>query len=258
MIASREAEKWLAEISDTWANIPIYSADSEKLRHLAVICDGNRRAARERNLPEFLGHRAGLEVIKGIACAGREWNINTLTFWVWSTENWERDKNQVGLVMKLANERLSKNEFKDELIQNEVRFKHLGRSDRLPAILCRRISELEHFTDSFSRFHLNLAMDYGGLDELARAVTKIKQSTADNRDPSMILDFLDTAGQPLPDLVIRTGVKDHEFPHTSGFMPLQTAYSSWIFTPDLFPNLTPEILLKSITGFSEYHRRFGK
>ncbi|MBU3957419.1 di-trans,poly-cis-decaprenylcistransferase [Patescibacteria group bacterium] len=261
-----EIDKWVTEIQDKWTQIPLFEIDPQKLRHLAIICDGNRRAARERGLPDFLGHQAGVETILGIAQAGRYWGINTLTFWVWSTENWERDKRQINFVMRLARERLSADKFKEELAENEVRFKYFGRSDRLPAMLRAKISVLENFTESFNRYHLNLAMDYGGLDEIGRAMIKMggKNQRGEfdfarlRNDPRLLLDFLDTAGQPNPDLVIRTGVREDEVAHTSGFMPLQTAYAGWMFLPDLFPNLTPERLLSSIQQFVGYERRLGR
>jgi undecaprenyl diphosphate synthase len=109
-------------------------------------------------------------------------------------------------------------------------------------------------------------MDYGGLDEAARAMVKMLEAFEEGalnpemikENPQVILGFLDTATQVLPDLVIRTGAKKEEIPHTSGFMPLQTAYAGWVFLPDLFPDLTPESLLLPIKEFLEYERRRGR
>jgi len=257
---------WLDEIGDRWKNIPPFMVNSERLKHLAVICDGNRRAAKERGLNPYFGHRAGIEVIKGIARACRQWNIKTLTFWTWSTENWEREKGQVKFVMDLAEKFLSDTKFFNELTENQVKFTHFGRRDRLPDSIIETLKNLENQTAKFNQYRLNLAMDYGGVDEMARAIARIfesfKQGIANpemiERNPQAILGFLDTASQVLPDLVIRTGVKEGEIPHTSGFMPLQTAYSGWIFLPDLFPNLTPQTLLPLIRTFLNYERRKGK
>jgi len=257
---------WLDEIGDRWKNIPPFMVNSERLKHLAVICDGNRRAAKERGLNPYFGHRAGIEVIKEIARACRQWNIKTLTFWTWSTENWEREKGQVKFVMDLAEKFLSDTKFFDELTENQVKFTHFGRRDRLPDSIIETLKNLENQTAKFNQYRLNLAMDYGGVDEMARAIARIfesfKQGIANpemiERNPQANLGFLDTASQVLPDLVIRTGVKEGEIPHTSGFMPLQTAYSGWIFLPDLFPNLTPQTLLPLIRTFLNYERRKGK
>ena len=259
-------KSWLSEIETCWEKIPEFQVDPEKLRHLAIICDGNRRAAQERGLHPYLGHRVGIEVIKGIARVCRSWNVQTLTFWIWSTENWEREQQQVNFVMELAEEFLSQKEFLEELKENKVKFNHLGRKDRLPAPILKILGDLERQTSNFDCYHLNLAMDYGGLDEMVRAVQKMFEGFAQGRfnpeilktTPQAILGFLDTANQGLPDLVIRTGVKEGEIPHTSGFMPLQTAYSGWAFLPDLFPNLAPQTLLKPIQEFLEYERRFGR
>lgn len=257
---------WLVEIETCWKNIPEFKVDTERIKHLAIICDGNRRAAKEKGLDPYFGHRAGVEMIKGIAKACRQWNVETLSFWVWSTENWGREQGQVEFVMKLAAEFLSQRSFLDELKQEQVRFRQIGRKDRLPGLIQKVIKILEKETGEFDKYKLNLVMDYGGLDETARAILKMFESfkTGDfnpeiiRQNPQAILGFLDTATQVLPDLVIRTGVKEGEIPHTSGFMPLQTVYSGWVFLPDLFPNLTPQALLQPIQDFTNYDRRLGR
>lgn len=236
------------------------------LQHLGIICDGNRRWAEEQGLPSYFGHRVGVEVIKGIARITRNWGVKALTFWVWSTENWNRNDEQVSFVMQLAEEFLPKEELLQDLQENGVRFTHLGRKDRLSATLSRSLEQLEIATAQFNDYYLNLALDYGGLDEVARGIQKMfDRYIKDEFSPGllgvnekMIYDFLDTAGQPLPDLVIRTGVKDGEVPHTSGFMPLQSAYSGWGFIEDLFPSLTPEKLISQIRYFEGYKRRLGQ
>lgn len=257
---------WFTGIEARWGHIPEYRVDSEKLKHLAIICDGNRRAAGERGFDPYFGHRAGVETIKGIASACRQWEVDTVSFWVWSTENWGREQGQVEFVMKLAEEFLSQRSFFDELKQNRVRFRQIGRKDRLPVLVGRTIHTLEEETKNFDRYKLNLVMDYGGLDEVARAAGRMfevfRQGEFDpetlKRNPQGILGFLDTAAQVVPDLVIRTGVKEGEIPHTSGFMPLQTAYAGWVFLPDLFPDLTPQDLLRPMQSFIDYERRLGK
>lgn len=259
-------DTWLAEIAVRWQDIPEFQVDPEKLRHLAIICDGNRRAAKERGLHPYLGHRVGVEVIRGIARAGREWGIKTLTFWTWSTENWGREQEQVAFVMGLAEKFLPEKEFLEELWQNQVKFTHLGRKDRLPSAIRAALEKLERETAHFERYHLNLALDYGGLDEVARAFLRMFEAFQRGtfnpeilqRTPQAILGFLDTANQELPVLVIRSGVKKGEVAHTSGFMPLQTPYAGWVFLPDLFPNLTPQTLLEPIKDFIEYERRMGR
>lgn len=262
----RSVEEWVAQIESAWKAIPEFEVDPEKLRHLAIICDGNRRAARERGFHDWDGHRAGVELIRQIARAGREWGIRTLTFWTWSTENWGREKKQTEVIMGLAAQHLPDPQLLEEFKKEKVRFTHLGRKDRLPERVRSAIEHLEEETRKFDRYQVNLAMDYGGLDETARAIGKIingvQKGTLDfqiiQENPQVILGFLDTANQALPDLIIRTGTEEGEISHTSGFMALQSSYAGWTFLPDLLPDLTPEALLQSITEFSEYKRRMGR
>lgn len=262
----RSVEEWVAQIEFRWKVIPEFEVNPEKLKHLAIICDGNRRAAREQRFHDWDGHRAGVEIIKGISRAAREWEIHTLTFWVWSTENWRREPEQVKFIMELAAKGLNDERVIEELIKNQVRFTHLGRKNRLLFGVAQALENLEAQTVNFNRYRLNLVMDYGGLDETARGIGKMFESFQEGKfdpkilqeNPQTILEFLDTAEQPQPDLVIRTGVKEGEIPHTSGFMPLQTAYAGWAFLPDLFPDLTPQTLLESIQKFEKYERRHGR
>ena len=255
-------EKQIFEIENLWKNIPEFQVDPELLKHMAIICDGNRRSAKEKNLAPYLGHRLGLEAIRGIMNASKDWGIRHLTFWTWSTENWKRDENQISFVMGLAAKYLCDEETTSPLIENEVRFQHLGRVDRLPSDVVKAIADLEERTATFNKYYVNLALDYGGLDEIGRAVARIIESGLKSEEVTdnfnIIHEYLDTAGQPRPDLVIRTGVHEGEIPHTSGFMPIQTAYSGWMFLPDLFPDLAPEKLLATVQKFTSYERRKGR
>ncbi|MBI2008683.1 di-trans,poly-cis-decaprenylcistransferase [Candidatus Amesbacteria bacterium] len=265
-IFTRQAEQWISQVKDQWRNIPEFQVEPSKFCHLAVICDGNRRAARERQLDPWVGHRVGVEAIKGIMEAGRKWGIKHLIFWTWSTENWKRDEGQVDFVMNLAAKYLQDEEALNELKKNQVRFTHLGRKDRVPTSVRLAIEELEAETVGYDQLYVNLALDYGGLDEAARAIEKMTQLVQEGVlakseitiNPGLILGFLDTGNQPVPDLVIRTGMSQKEIPRTSGFMPLQTLYSGWKFITELFPDLTPEILLKNIKDMLDYDRRMGK
>ncbi|MCD6225730.1 di-trans,poly-cis-decaprenylcistransferase [bacterium] len=255
-------KSWLEEIRQNWQAPPSFQIPQEKLAHLAIICDGNRRAARARGLNPYFGHRAGVEVVKEIFRTCRRWKLPTLTFWVWSTKNWQREEKQVRYIMNLAAIHLNRREYQEELVENKTRFIHLGRKDRLPGRVKEALEKLEEATRKFDRYRLNLAMDYGGEDELARAIGEIIEAKIPaqkiKNNPEMILQFLDTRDQPPVDLVIRTGIHGGEIPHTSGFMPLQAADACWEFIPDLFPDLTPQVLLESIKKFLQYERRKGR
>lgn len=264
--SSISAGEWLSIVSEAWTNIPDFLVDTDKLKHLAVICDGNRRAATTKGLPPWDGHRAGVEVIKGIMEAGEDWGIKHLTFWAWSTENWKRDKAQVSFVMNLAARYLRDDEAVGALLKHESKFTHFGRKDRIPPDVRLAIEELENKTSGFGERYINLALDYGGLDEAARALIKLSEWMKEGKlsaddlmiNPGLVLGFLDSGDQPAPDLVIRTGMPAAEIPRTSGFMPLQTAYSGWKFIPELFPDLTPEVLSDCIKDFLGYEKRMGK
>lgn len=251
----RTVEEWLNQVKTCWERIPPYKVDSQKLKHLAVLCDGNRRAAIAKGFENpFEGHRAGREVLKGIAEATRHWGIKTVTFWAFSTENWKRKDGTVPFLMKFSLETLKEVDL-EELQEKGVRFRHLGRKDRINQALRRGLERLEEETAGNTRFNLNLTFDYGGENELIRAIQKI---IADGIPPKrinvrLISSYLDTVGLPNPDLIIRTGGELR----TSGFMPLQSVYAEWYFTPFYFPDLTPKDLLAAICDFEKRERRFG-
>lgn len=265
-----DIDEWLSEVKNNWQEIPSYTV--KELKHLAVICDGNRRAAEKRGLNPWLGHRIGIEVIKGIGTASLKWGVKHLTFWVWSTENWKREEGQVSFVMNLAAKFLDDSEIRQMFQDNKAKFVHLGRKDRLPEDVLDAVRQLEEETKGFTKRYLNLALDYGGLDEIARAFSSIlkdieagkgiKAGMVDEdsieHQPELIFDYLDTSGQPEVDLVVRTGTNETEMPHTSGFLPLQSRYASWAFVPTFFPDLTPRQLLEVIQKFEGYERRMGR
>lgn len=248
-------EAWLGDIKKTWEVIPPVDLGG-KISHLAIICDGNRRAAGARGLPKYWGHRAGMEVILNIAKAGKEWGIDNLTFWTWSTGNWKRDSEQVEFVMTMAGRYLADPRILNSLRENQAKFRHVGRKDRLPKEVVRALGELEEKTADFGVRTLCIAMDYGGVDEVQRAVEKM--FTFGEVAPQAILGYLDTGGLPDPELVIRTGESVGRIKHTSGFMPLQTCDAGWAFAEEFFPDLTPVSLKGIIDEFSGYEMRKGR
>jgi len=224
--------------------------------HVAVIADGNRRWAKEHNLPTFEGHRRGFENIKGLSKQAKKLGIKIITFWVFSTENWKRAKEEVGYLMNLA-ELMIDVQIK-EAIREETRIIHIGRKDRLAERLKRKIEQAEHKTKQFTKYYFVIALDYGGQDEIMRAVQKIVDEK--RNDTLMTIEeinaHLDTAilPQPEPDLIIRTSGEAR----LSGFMTWQSAYSEYYFSPLLFPDFGPEDLEKAIVEYGERKRRFGK
>lgn len=255
---SPEAQRWVSTIRQRWEVIPELSPGTSVPRHLGLIPDGDRRWARDNGLQSWEGHWAGLEVGKGLARACQKYGIEVLTAWGFSTENWKRNEEQVRFLLTILEAFLRSNI--KELCEQGVRFRHLGRKDRLPEGLIRAIQEAEQTTRGNSKFRLNIAIDYGGRDEIGRAVQKIARSVEKSRlrpediDERVISCFLDTGGvTDKLDLIIRTSGEQR----LSGFMPWQGAYAEFYFVPVHLPELTPEHFQEAIIDFSRRERRFG-
>lgn len=241
--------------------------------HLAVIPDGNRRWAAEHGESTIRGHRVGFEVAKRLSRFCRDIGIHTVTVWAFSTENWRRPHGEVAALMSLYEEWIR--DLLPEAIEEEVRVIHLGRKrgvpvgsvhdaaaagfpEGIPLSLRRAIEEIEEKTAFFEHNAINLAINYGGADEITRALERMfGDAGSTGRDPATLDlgDFLDTAGQPHPnpDLVWRTS---GEF-RLSGFLPLQAAYAELVFTPKYFPDLDEEDVVEAVLEYSGRVRRFG-
>jgi len=220
--------------------------------HVAMILDGNRRWARARGLQPWMGHKAGYEAIRDTARAARWLGVHTFTVWVWSTENWERPEVEVSEIMNLA--RVGLREIEKELHDEKVRLVHLGRKDRLPKDVAELMTRLEMDTKKYNESHVfNIAMDYGGHDEIIRAINKIENKNAVTAKE--FEQYLDTRDQPYPnvDLFIRTSGEQR----TSGLLPWQMDYAEYYFEPDHLPDFGPEKLKNAILDFSRRRRRFG-
>ena len=223
--------------------------------HIAVVLDGNGRWARSRGLPPTKGHEAGAKAVRTILDTTRNLGVHTLTLWGFSTENWKRPPTEVKKILGLVRKYLQ-NELKDAKKEG-VRFCHLGRKDRLPKSLLKWIQKAEAETRNNNKYILNIALDYGGRDELLRAVKKLIEDgiDVDEIDENLFASYLDTAGQPYPypDLYIRTSGEQS----TSGFLPWQMVYSEFYFEQDHLPDMTPEKLKAAILDYSRRRRRFG-
>lgn len=218
-------------------------------RHIAIIADGNRRWAKERGLPPFEGHRNGFENIKKLSKKAKQLGVQIITFWIFSTENWKRATDEVGYLMNLG-EKVIDSQMK-EAIQEETRIVHIGRKDRIPERLRIKIENAEEQTKRFTKYYFVIALDYGGHDEIERAVKKMKDVQTEK-----IADYLDTSilPYPNPDIIVRTSGEER----LSGFMTWQSAYSEYYFSPLLFPDFNAEALEKVVGEYSARNRRFGK
>ena len=223
--------------------------------HIAVILDGNRRWARVRGLSPWEGHKAGYKAVVKLAEAARSFGVHTFTIWAFSTENWQRPKKEVDEIIKLL--RVGLREFKRQAHKDKVRLVHLGRKDRFPIDVAELITSLEESTKKYGGHVLNLALDYGGRDEIVRTVTKIVKDKipAEKINEKLFEAYLDTSDQPYPcpDLFIRTSGEQR----TSGLLPWQMAYTEYYWEEEHLPDFTPEKLKAAILDYSRRRRRFG-
>jgi len=226
------------------------------LNHIAVIPDGNRRWAKEHNLPTLEGHRKGVDTAVLLARKARALGIHTFTIWAFSTENWKRAQEEVGYLMRLYEVFIER--YLQDALHDNVRLVHLGRKDRLPQSLLKKISNAEEKTKHHDQYTLNVALDYGGQDEIIRAVKKMAEQTKnfESLDEETFASFLDTHAQPYPnpDLIIRTSGEQR----ISGFMPWQSAYAEYLFLDKYFPDMNERDMEDAAKEFQTRQRRFGK
>ena len=224
------------------------------LRHVAIIMDGNGRWAERQGLPRLEGHRKGVEVIRNLVEETVKAGISFLTLYAFSTENWKRPINEIQGLMRLFMESIDK--YGKELEENRVKVKFLGRKDGLPQDLTLQINDLEKSTLKGENLNLNLAINYGGRDEILRAVKNIYQtnhSLLTSLSEESFSIYLDTGNQPDPDLLIRTGGEKR----ISNFLLWQIAYTELWFTDTLWPDFTVEEYHQAFQDFTGRKRNFG-
>ena len=222
--------------------------------HVAIIMDGNGRWASKRGLPRLAGHHAGTENLRRIIRASVEFGIKFLTIYAFSTENWNRPREEVDGLMRILEDVIDK-ELK-ELNDQGVQIRHLGRLDQLSAPLQRKVSQAVEATRGNSQLVLNVAFNYGGRDEVVQAVKHMIRDEIPVEDitPELLSQYLYTAGVPDPDLIIRTSGELR----ISNFLIWQAAYSEWYVTPILWPDFGREEFHKALAEFSRRERRYGK
>lgn len=217
--------------------------------HLAIIPDGNRRWAKGNMLLPWQGHARAMENFRTITeWCRKDGRIGTLTIWGFSTENWKRSDEEVGKLMELFEAYLGKERFAFK--EHKTRFVHSGRRDRIPASLRKLIEEVEEETKDFTEFTMHLAVDYGGKDEVVRALSKMKGEEVTD---ASVRAHLDHPEVPDIDLIVRTSGEQR----TSNFFFWQACYAEWFFLQDHFPALTPQHLEGVLADFEKRNRRFG-
>jgi len=226
-------------------------------RHVAIIMDGNRRWAKQRLLPATAGHEAGRRTLKRMVQACRNLGSPFLTVYAFSTENWSRSREEVGFLWALFRETL-RSEIR-ELDEAGVRMTFPGERDALPEDIRTLVEDAEARTAGHGGLTLNIALNYGSRAEILRAVRRLATEVAEGRlapgaiDEGRLAAALDTAGQPDPDLLIRTSGESR----LSNFLLWQVAYAELHITPVLWPDFDDAALARALEDYQTRERRFG-
>ena len=226
-------------------------------QHIAIILDGNGRWAKAKGMPRNYGHTAGAKNVETVCQAAHDLGVKYVTMYAFSTENWNRPEGEVEALMKLLESYL-KNCIKTA-DKNNMRVRVIGDTTRLSERFQERIRELEAASAKNDGLNLQIAINYGSRDEMTRAMRRMSEDVAaGKRKPeeiteSVFEEYLDTAGIPDPDLLIRTSGELR----LSNFLLWQMAYSEFYFTPVLWPDYNKETMIEAIRAYSKRDRRFG-
>ncbi|MBT9164422.1 MAG: Ditrans,polycis-undecaprenyl-diphosphate synthase ((2E,6E)-farnesyl-diphosphate specific) [candidate division WS2 bacterium] len=228
------------------------------VNHIAFIVDGNRRWAKERGLPSFEGHKQGFLRVKELVRTGLDLGIKCMTFFLFSTENWNRSREEVSYLMRLAEQII--NQEIENLHKEKVKLVHIGRKDRIPSSLALAIDKSEKMTQNNQGLILNLAVDYGSKDEIVRASRKVVEKVLQGQlqasaiTEEVFYSCLDTHLSPPVDILIRTSGEMR----ISNFLLFQIAYAELFFLPCYFPDFSLEELKKVLEDYQKRERRMGK
>ena len=227
-------------------------------KHVAIIMDGNGRWAKKQGKKRFIGHNRGAKTVKTVVEEAARQGIENLTLFAFSTDNWNRPKDEVNLLMKLLVSSLKK-EFK-QLIDNNIRLCSIGHLESLPSLVKQELLFVIEKTKTNNGMILTLALNYGGKEEILEAVKsialKVKNSiiSPEKVDESTIIEHLCTRNLPPVDLLIRTSGEER----ISNFLLWHIAYAELYFTETLWPDFTKEDLQKALINYGKRERRFGK
>lgn len=223
-------------------------------QHVVIIPDGNRRWARQQGLKAWIGHKVSSqpERLKQYFLECRDFGVKYFTFWALSTENLTtRDERELKVLYQIIRDNI--NEYEKLLETEKIRFRHLGRKDRLPTDIIEALNRLEKTTEKFDDLHMQLCLDYGGRDDIVRAIKKMIDAGITEVNENLVSEYLDGAGIPDPDLIIRTS-GEHR---TSGILPYQSTYAELYFTNIYFPDFGPLEFRRAILDYAGRVRRFG-
>ena len=223
----------------------------ENLQHLAIVMDGNGRWARNKGKPRTAGHTEGLKAVKKIVKTASDLGIPYITLYTFSTENWKRTEEEVGFLMGLIKKHLRAE--LDFYAENNLRVLHIGDIDGLPKDIAEELTEIKEKTAAYTGTSVVLAINYGGRNEIIRAIQKLKKDETADLTESLFSDKLDTHGIPPVDLFIRTGGEKR----LSNFLLWQSAYAELYFSDKLWPDWTPEDLRQAVNDYMHRERRYG-
>ena len=227
-------------------------------RHVAIILDGNGRWAKAKGLPRTAGHTAGAKNVEVVCEEASNMGIEYLTLYAFSTENWNRSKEEVTALMNLLNQYL-KNCLKTAK-KNNMRIRVIGDISRLDPSMQEKICLLEKESASYTGLNLTIAINYGSRDEIVRGIKRMYQDVeehkldADAISEDTVSKYLDTADLPDPDLMIRTSGEQR----LSNYLLWQLAYAEFYFTPVAWPDFHGEELRKAVEAYENRDRRYGK
>ena len=227
------------------------------LKHIAIIMDGNRRWAKEKNLPTAMGHKKGVDALRNTLRACDELGIKYLTVYAFSTENWKRPVTEVSFIMELLSRYLT-SEI-EEFNRNNVKVRFMGSREGLPEVIKQKMDHAVEATKNNTGIILNLAINYGGQAEILQAIQRIAADTekgllkVEDIQAATFENYLYTAGLPAPDLLVRPGGDNR----ISNFMLWQIAYAEIWTTDAYWPAFTPEMFLQAIKEYQGRERRFG-
>lgn len=227
-------------------------------RHVAIILDGNGRWAKAKGLPRTAGHTAGAKNVEVVCEEAYNMGIEYLTLYAFSTENWNRSKEEVTALMNLLNQYL-KNCLKTAK-KNNMRIRVIGDISRLDPSMQEKICLLEKESASYTGLNLTIAINYGSRDEIVRGIKRMYQDVeehkldADAISEDTVSKYLDTADLPDPDLMIRTSGEQR----LSNYLLWQLAYAEFYFTPVAWPDFHEEELRKAVEAYENRDRRYGK
>lgn len=226
--------------------------DNFGIKHIAFILDGNGRWAKKRGKERLYGHKKGVEAVRRTIDACLKYEIEYVSLFCFSTENWKRDKSEVDGIFELLDKYID--EHSEDCVKKGIRINFLGERDKLSELLREKMEKMEHDTKDCKRIVVNILLNYGSRDEIVRAINLIIHDNIDKIDYNTLKQYLWTKDMPDPDLIVRTSGEQR----LSNFLLLQGAYSELYFPKVFWPAFSEKWLKKCLKVYSKRHRRFGK